>query len=72
MLTLHCLSQVLDDHFTGEMTFKLAMDLQMMTLCSGKERTRNEWEALLRQGGFQLNQITVGKGLQSIIEAEVV
>lgn len=63
--------QVLNDQFTGEMTFKLASDLQMMTLCSGKERTTNEWEAFLSQGGFKLNQINMGKSLQSVIEAEV-
>ncbi|KAK9861340.1 hypothetical protein WJX84_004029 [Apatococcus fuscideae] len=62
---------VIEDVFPGEMTVKLGMDVHMLAICSGKERTKHEWEALLSQGGFRLNQIYAAKGLQSMIESEV-
>ncbi len=36
------------------------IDLIMLTLLGGKERTEAEWRNLLREGGFELVGVTTG------------
>ena len=36
----------------------------------GKERTKMEWECLLRQGGFKLTRVVPTRSLYCIIEAK--
>lgn len=36
------------------------LDLQMLTLLTGRERTEDEWRALLTTGGFELRRIVDG------------
>jgi hypothetical protein len=48
------------------------LDIFMMVILTGKERTRREFESLLSTSGFRLNRvIEVGQGT-SILEASVV
>ena len=47
------------------------LDLEMMLMPGGRERTRSEWDALMAQAGFAITQtepIAMGK---SVIEARV-
>jgi hypothetical protein len=50
------------------------MDLHMLTLLAGKERTRAEFEAILRPGGFSLNRVVPTEGPTGIalLEAQPV
>ena len=34
--------------------FKAGLDVNMMAMVGGKERTQSEWVALLREGGFEV------------------
>lgn len=45
------------------------IDLEMLLLPGGVERTANEFEALLRSAGFKMTRIIPTKGPMSIIEA---
>jgi hypothetical protein len=58
--------QVLPDG--DEPSYGKLLDLIMLVVLGGKERTRSEWPALLREGGFELVDITPGP-LTSLIEA---
>jgi hypothetical protein len=46
------------------------MDLTMLILLTGRERTEAEFAALLREGGFSLTQVIPTSGLLSIIESQ--
>jgi hypothetical protein len=50
------LEQVLPEG--DEPSYARAIDLIMLVIAGGKERTRSEWEALLRAGGFELLEVT--------------
>jgi len=50
------LEQVLFDG--DEPSYARVIDLIMLTVAGGKERTKPEWEALLRAGGFELKTVT--------------
>jgi hypothetical protein len=54
---------------TGDDTFGRLMDLNMMVMCGGKERTRTEWAALLNANGFALSRTIHIPGPVSLIEA---
>ncbi|WCJ27112.1 Pluviatolide O-methyltransferase [Euphorbia peplus] len=47
---------------------KLFLDLEMMLLCSGKERDEQQWKKLFMEAGFSHYKITATSGLNSIIE----
>ena len=47
---------------------KLVFDVMMMVYANGKERTKDEWEKLFFQAGFNRSKITHIYGLISIIE----
>lgn len=51
-----------------EPSYGKLLDLIMLLLLGGKERTSTEWRALLREGGFELVGITPGP-LTNLIEA---
>jgi hypothetical protein len=53
-----------DDAMFGRM-----MDLNMMIMCGGKERTEVEWRALLEANGFSLSRVVPMPGPVSLIEA---
>jgi len=46
------------------------MDMLMMILAGGIERTEEEYRLLLNQAGFQLSSITPTTSLISVIEAK--
>lgn len=45
------------------------LDLVMMAMTGGRERTENDWRQLLHRAGFILQRVTGGRGNQSLIEA---
>lgn len=45
------------------------LDLMMMTMAGGRERTEEEWRELLRRADFHLERVVSGGGLQDLIEA---
>lgn len=47
------------------------LDLQMLVLLGGRERTEEEWRQLLADGGFQVERITTA-ARASVIEARPV
>ena len=51
-----------------EPSYGRLLDLIMLLLLGGKERTSSEWSALLREGGFELVDITPSP-LSSLIES---
>lgn len=53
-----------DDAMFGRM-----MDLNMMVMCGGKERTQAQWQQLLDESGFKLTRIIPMPGPASLIEA---
>ena len=59
------LEQVLPDG--DEPSYGKLLDMIMLLLLGGKERTRSEWAALLQEGGFELVAITPGP-LTSLIQ----
>ncbi|MBI2688628.1 MAG: methyltransferase [Acidobacteria bacterium] len=54
-----------DDAMFGRM-----MDLNMMVMCGGKERTEKQWRELLDAAGFRLTRVVLMPGPVSIVEAE--
>ncbi|KAL5710618.1 hypothetical protein ACHQM5_021160 [Ranunculus cassubicifolius] len=47
---------------------QLCLDIVILSLVEGKERTETEWEKLFLEAGFTSYKITPGLGLRSIIE----
>ena len=45
------------------------MDLTMMAMVGGRERTDAEWRRLLAEGGFVLDRVIPGSSVFSLIEA---
>jgi len=45
------------------------LDLQMMSIVGGKERTPAEWEALFSKAGFKLDKIVKTSGRVGVVEA---
>ncbi|MDQ3357106.1 MAG: acetylserotonin O-methyltransferase [Actinomycetota bacterium] len=52
----------------NEPSYGKLIDLIMLTLLGGKERTEAEWRTLLREGGFELVGVTTGPAA-SLLEA---
>ena len=46
-----------------------AMDLNMLVLCTGRERTESEYRTLLAAGGFKLERVIPTHSPFSVIEA---
>ena len=51
-----------------EPSYAKVLDVIMLLVLGGKERTESEWRALLREGGFELRDITPGSAT-NLIEA---
>lgn len=52
--------------------FTKMVDLTMLAMVGGRERTETEWRQLLGGSGFSLDRIVSGTGAMSIIEAALV
>jgi hypothetical protein len=48
------------------------LDIQMMSLVGGKERTPSDWKKLFGQAGFKLHNIVLTSGRVGIVEASAV
>ena len=58
---------------TGASTRAAAMDLQMMCLFAGVERTESQWKAILRASGLELVQIwSSPASSESVIETRLI
>ncbi|HEU0122497.1 MAG TPA: methyltransferase [Bryobacteraceae bacterium] len=53
----------------GDALYGRMMDINMMVMCGGKERTAREWTALLDANGFGITRIVEIPGPVSIVEA---
>ena len=53
----------------NEPSFGKLLDLHMLVMASGRERTREEYRALLQAGGFGLTQVIPTPAGSSIVEA---
>jgi hypothetical protein len=54
---------------TNEPQFAKILDIQMLVHLYGKERTRDQWQELLRSGGFRLSRIVRTNSYAFMIEA---
>jgi hypothetical protein len=54
----------------NEPSFSKLMDLHMLVMTGGRERTDVEYAALFAAAGFKLNQIVATESMVSVIEAE--
>ena len=52
--------------------FTEMIDLTMMAMVGGRERTETEWRQLLGGSGFTVDRIVPGSGIMSIIEATLI
>lgn len=58
---------------TGAHWEATALDVAMMALLASKERTRENWETLLQNAGFNICKIwSVASGVESLIECELI
>jgi hypothetical protein len=53
----------------GAPGFSRLLDLQMLVMTGGRERTVDEYQRLLEAGGFRLEQVTDTDCPESILEA---
>lgn len=53
----------------GEKHFSKYLDLEMLVVTTGKERTLEEWTALLERAGFRLDRVVPSISMASVIEA---
>lgn len=53
-------------------TLQTILDLQMLAITGGRERTQREWEALLASGGFKLAAVHKLRAVPSLLEARPV
>ncbi|CAN1149959.1 Trans-resveratrol di-O-methyltransferase [Linum perenne] len=61
------IEMVIDEEGESSKT-KLLIDMEMMMMCQGKERTESEWKNLFLESGFSSYKITETAGMNSIIE----
>ena len=47
------------------------LDIEMLLMPGGRERTRPEWEALFTRAGFEITRIVPMKAAESLIEARI-
>ena len=55
---------------TARNDFILDLDIEMLALTTGRERTRTEWETMLSRAGFRMTRTIPTSAMSSIIEAE--
>jgi len=51
--------------------FLLDLDVEMLIMTSGRERTRSEWEAVISGAGMRLTRVMPAGAWSSIVEAEI-
>ncbi len=56
---------------TARESFILDLDIEMLVMTTGRERTRAEWESMLARAGFRMTRVIATGGLWSIVEAEL-
>jgi hypothetical protein len=47
------------------------LDLEMLLMPGGRERTEPEWHALMNKAGFEITRIVPMKAAESVIEAKL-
>jgi hypothetical protein len=47
------------------------LDIEMLVMTSGRERTEAEWRQVLADGGWRLSRIVPARGMSAVIEAEL-
>jgi len=47
------------------------LDLEMLLMPGGRERTEPEWHELMNKAGFEITRIVPMKAAESVIEARV-
>ena len=47
------------------------LDIEMLVMTTGRERTAEEWTQVLAQGGWRLTRIVPTRGMSAVIEAEL-
>jgi hypothetical protein len=57
---------------TARNNFLLDLDIEMLVMATGRERTRGEWETLLSHAGFRMTRIVSTPTSSSVIEAELI
>ena len=53
----------------NEPSFAKLLDMQMLTMTGGRERTEAEYKELLRGAGYRLNRVVPTQGPASLLEA---
>ena len=56
---------------TSEPHFSKILDLEMLLMPGGRERTEPEWRTLFHQAGFEITRIVPMQAAESVIEARV-
>ena len=56
---------------TSEPHFSKILDLEMLLMPGGRERTRGEWDTLMAKAGFEITRVVPMKAAESVIEARV-
>jgi hypothetical protein len=51
--------------------FGADLDIEMLVMTTGRERTKAEWTQVLAEGGWRLTRIAPARGMSAVIEAEV-
>jgi hypothetical protein len=51
--------------------FLLDLDIEMLVMASGRERTRKEWAAVITGAGMRLTRVIPASGWTAIVEAEL-
>jgi hypothetical protein len=47
------------------------VDLTMLAMVGGRERTEPEWRRLLAEGGFALDRVITARGIYCVLEARL-
>ena len=53
---------------SGGYDFAIDLDIEMLVMTTGRERTRDEWARLLAEGGFRLDRVIATSGMSAVIE----
>jgi len=56
---------------TARDEFVLDLDIEMLAMTTGRERTRGEWEALISKAGLKLKRVIPAGAWSCVIEAEL-
>ena len=51
--------------------FGKELDIEMLVMTTGRERTAEEWTKVLAEGGWRVTRIIPTRGMSAIIEAEL-